>query len=224
MSLIVVPTQAIETRANWKTADIAKRTAEWFLQVGDEDVAEIDAAHQAFKARKLPLEAMRKSDFPLPRFSGIAARALDMLENGPGFFLIRGFPVARYSKADARAAHQRKADRGAGLFRCDRGQPGIQFCHRFPARRSAAHQQPHRHARPHRLRGLAGRRSHEASLAHVDRGAQQPALVPIACAYLQGSASGRGARRIPVENPRQDRIRDQRKVGKRNDRHALGMI
>lgn len=105
MSQIVVPTKPIESPANWKSADIAKRASEWFLQLSDEDIAEIDAAQKAWKARKAPLETMQKSDFPLPRFSKIGARALDMLENGPGFFLMRGFPVERYSKEDARMVY-----------------------------------------------------------------------------------------------------------------------
>ena len=105
MSQIIVPTQPIETSANWKSADIAKRSAEWFLQLSHEDIAEIDGAQKAWKARNVPLETMQKSDFPLPGFSKVAARALDMLENGPGFFLMRGFPVERYSKDDARMVY-----------------------------------------------------------------------------------------------------------------------
>ena len=75
MSPIVVPTQAIESCANWKSAAIARRSAEWFLQLSDEDVAEIDSAYAAFKASNVPLESMQQADFPLPRFSRIAARA-----------------------------------------------------------------------------------------------------------------------------------------------------
>ena len=105
MSEIVVPTQPIESPANWKSADIAKRSSEWFLELTDADVAEIDAAHRAWKARNQPLETMQKADFPLSRFAKHAERALDMLESGPGFFLMRGFPVERYSKADARAVY-----------------------------------------------------------------------------------------------------------------------
>ena len=44
MSQIVVPTQAIESSANWKSAAIVKRAAEWFLQLGD-------AAHKAGAVR-----------------------------------------------------------------------------------------------------------------------------------------------------------------------------
>ena len=51
MSQIVVPTQPIESSANWKSAAIVKRAAEWFLQLGDADVAEIDAAHKAGAVR-----------------------------------------------------------------------------------------------------------------------------------------------------------------------------
>ena len=102
MSQIIVPTKPIETPANWNSAEIVKRSSDWFLQLSVEDIAEIDAAQKNWKARNAPLETMQKSDFPLPRFAKIAERALDMLENGPGFFLMRGFPVERYSKEDAR--------------------------------------------------------------------------------------------------------------------------
>jgi len=105
MSDIVVPTQPVEGPANWKSADIAKRSNEWFLQLSDADVAEIDAAQKAWKARNQPLETMQKADFPLPRFAKIAERAIDMIEKGPGFFLIRGFPVESYSKDDARVVY-----------------------------------------------------------------------------------------------------------------------
>jgi hypothetical protein len=102
---IEVPTRPIEGPASWKTADIEKRGSEWFLQLTDADIADIEAAFRSWKAKGLPLEKMTKEDFPSSRFARIGERALDMLENGPGFFLIRGFPVEKYSKADARALY-----------------------------------------------------------------------------------------------------------------------
>jgi hypothetical protein len=102
---IQVPTRPLEGPANWKSAEIAGRTSEWFLQLGDSDVSDIDAAFRAWKTQNRPLESMTKEDFPAQRFARIAERALDMLENGPGFFLLRGFPVEKYSKDDARALY-----------------------------------------------------------------------------------------------------------------------
>jgi hypothetical protein len=99
------PSRPIESKANWKSADIVKRKPEWLLQLAPAEVADIHEGYAAFKAKGMPLEGMRKEDFPLQRFGRIAGMALEMLENGPGFFLIRGFPVEGYSKADARAIY-----------------------------------------------------------------------------------------------------------------------
>jgi hypothetical protein len=99
------PTQPIQSPAAWKSAEIAKRSSEWLLQLDAQDIDEIHKAYAAFKAKGMPLQDMRKEDFPLERFAKIGERAQDMLENGPGFFLIRGFPVETYSKADARAIY-----------------------------------------------------------------------------------------------------------------------
>ncbi len=105
MSSITVPTQPIQSPAAWNAAEIAKRSSEWLLQLDAADVADIEAAHRAWQAKNQPLEKMQKADFPSPRFARIAERALKMIENGPGFFLIRGFPVERYSKEDARTIY-----------------------------------------------------------------------------------------------------------------------
>lgn len=96
------PQSPIQSPAAWKSAEIAKRQSEWLFELAPEDVAEIEATYRAFKAKGIPLEQMTREDFPLPRFAGIAAKALDAMEKGPGFFLIRGFPVERYSKQEAR--------------------------------------------------------------------------------------------------------------------------
>ncbi|MSQ70461.1 MAG: taurine catabolism dioxygenase TauD [Betaproteobacteria bacterium] len=94
----------IDTRADWKSAELSARDG-WILDLGAEDIAEIDAALQSVKARGIALSAMQMADFPLARFPRIAARALDELETGSGIFLIRGFPAARYAVADLRCIY-----------------------------------------------------------------------------------------------------------------------
>lgn len=102
---VKAPSSPIRSAAAWKSAEIAPRSAEWLLELTAAEIADIESGFKAFKDSGKPLQEMRKEDFPLERFARIAGRAMEMLENGPGFFLIRGFPVEKYSKADARAIY-----------------------------------------------------------------------------------------------------------------------
>jgi hypothetical protein len=96
--------QPVQSPADWTSAELAPR-GDWLQTLAAADIAEIDAAYRAFRASGAALAAVRKDDFPMPRFARIAARALDALEAGPGMFMIRGFPIERHSVADARAIY-----------------------------------------------------------------------------------------------------------------------
>ncbi len=95
---------AIVSPADWKSADLGAR-GDWLCRLDEGDIAEIDEAYRRFKAERLPLERATRADFPAPRFARIASRALDALEEGPGMFMIRGFPLDRYGLEDARAIY-----------------------------------------------------------------------------------------------------------------------
>ena len=84
----------IESQADWRGADMARRK-DWVYRLTPEEIADIERAFRA--ARGIPLAELRKEDFPLDRFGAIAERGLELLENGPGMFLIRGFPTERYA-------------------------------------------------------------------------------------------------------------------------------
>ena len=96
--------QPVQSPADWTSEALARR-GDWLCPLDPQDIAEIDAAFRAFRASGKDLAAVRKEDVPMPRFTRIAARALDALEAGPGMFMIRGFPVERYAVADARAIY-----------------------------------------------------------------------------------------------------------------------
>jgi hypothetical protein len=90
--------------AGWNATELQRR-GDWQHRFGDAEVAEIDAALRSFHSSGLALERMRREDFPLPRFEPVARRLLEALENGPGVFLIQGFPVERYSTAELRTVY-----------------------------------------------------------------------------------------------------------------------
>ena len=89
----------IESQADWRGADMARRE-DWVYRLTPEEIADIERAFRA--ARGIQLAELRKEDFPLDRFGAIAERALELLENGPGMFLLRGFPIERYATPDLR--------------------------------------------------------------------------------------------------------------------------
>ena len=91
----------IESPANWQSAALAAR-GDWLYRLDADDIAELDAAYRAFKASGVSLAAVRRENFPAPRFARLAERALEALEQGPGMFMIRGFPKDRYTDDEAR--------------------------------------------------------------------------------------------------------------------------
>jgi hypothetical protein len=97
-----VPTaRAIASPADWRGREIAARS-DWTHELSAPEISELDAAFRAARASGLGFAGLTAENFAVPHFAAIAARALDVLENGPGLFLIRGFPAARYAPADLR--------------------------------------------------------------------------------------------------------------------------
>ena len=115
MSLILK--DKITGPAAWKGPDIAADPS-WLYHFTPEDIAVIDAALATLKSRGRAFPAFGAVDFPvdalLPRLRAWA----DELENGRGFKLLRGLPVARYSDAEINAVTY-----GLGLYL---GQPVCQ--------------------------------------------------------------------------------------------------
>src|SRR5690349_6614423 len=92
---------AIEGRPAWTGAEMAHHT-DWVRHLQPGEIAEIDAALAITKARGARLFTMTRDDFPLPRLGATLAALREELEDGRGFQLLRGLPVARYSLDDAR--------------------------------------------------------------------------------------------------------------------------
>jgi hypothetical protein len=83
----------------WRAADL-DRDKSWCVTLTPPQIAEIDAALHACKARGLTLPRIGREDFPLPSLDPVLRRAVADLRDGRGVFLLRGFPVAAYSMED----------------------------------------------------------------------------------------------------------------------------
>src|SRR5574342_1393963 len=83
----------------WRGADMARAT-EWIRAVSTPAAAELDAALRGLERRGLAWPRFGCDDFPLPTFSRELGSALEELEHGRGFVLLRGIPVGRYTPAE----------------------------------------------------------------------------------------------------------------------------
>ncbi len=94
----------IEGPAAWRAPEMSERT-DWIHVLGETEIAEIEAAFHWTRERNIPLAKIEREDFPAPRFAALCERVRDMIENGPGIFLIRGFPAQRYDMSALRAIY-----------------------------------------------------------------------------------------------------------------------
>jgi hypothetical protein len=92
----LVSTQRILGPCAWRGADLAGDDS-WIHVLSPQAIDEIDRALATVKARGLTFPDFGADDFPLPRLDADLRRHADELENGRGFLLLRGLPVARYT-------------------------------------------------------------------------------------------------------------------------------
>lgn len=83
----------------WKAADLRDR-AELTFELEACHLRALDRALRVARATGRSLETLGRDDFPLEDIAADIARILDEVQNGRGFVLLRGFPVARYSRED----------------------------------------------------------------------------------------------------------------------------
>lgn len=97
MSLILK--EKVTGAAAWRGSELAGDDS-WVYPLSDTALHLIDQALNAVKARGLAFPNFSKDDFPIHALSDDMQRYAEELENGKGFLLLRGLPIARYSEAD----------------------------------------------------------------------------------------------------------------------------
>jgi Taurine catabolism dioxygenase TauD, TfdA family len=86
----------IRDKSAW-TADEHRGNTDWLYELTNSDLAEIDNAVRAVTAAGLVPPNFGPKDFVVPEFGRRLASLANDLENGRGFFLLRGLPVDKYS-------------------------------------------------------------------------------------------------------------------------------
>ena len=93
--------QALEGRFVW-CGDELRRDDRWVRALTSAQLAELDCALAAAKARGRTWETVAKEDFPLTGTADLLARVAEDLEDGRGVVKLTGLPVARYDEAELR--------------------------------------------------------------------------------------------------------------------------
>src|SRR5271169_4720111 len=91
--------------AAWIGADMKKREAEWTCRLSSAEIAEIEAAGKAVRARGLDIAEIRREDFPLPTLGPVLDRLRAEVLDGRGFVLLRGVPVEDRPIAESAALY-----------------------------------------------------------------------------------------------------------------------
>jgi hypothetical protein len=87
--------------AAWLGAELARRPESWTRRLAPAEIAELEAALRAVRARGLALGETRREDFPLPTLAPVVAGWAREILGGRGFLLLRGLPVARWGDEDS---------------------------------------------------------------------------------------------------------------------------
>jgi hypothetical protein len=99
------PRPLVEGPSAWIGADLRRRPETWIYTLAPAELAEIDVATAAVRARGLDIAEIGRADFPLPTLGPALDRLREDVLNGRGFVLLRGLPVEGRPIAHSAAAY-----------------------------------------------------------------------------------------------------------------------
>jgi len=85
----------------WIGSEMRQRETDWVYRFSPAEVAELEAAGAAVRARGLDLAEITRADFPLPTLGPVLDRLRGEVLEGRGFVLLRGLPVEGRPLADS---------------------------------------------------------------------------------------------------------------------------
>jgi hypothetical protein len=92
-----VPMQPVVDPAAWVPESLGP-VQDWAYRISDEDQEELLAAVAEFRTRRLPLPAVSRDNFPLPKLAGVLAEIHRELIDGRGMVMMQNFPVERLDR------------------------------------------------------------------------------------------------------------------------------
>ena len=100
-----LPPGPIGGPAAWKGPEIDRRRDAWLREFTEAELAELDAAVREHFAAGREMGDITPATFRLPTLSKTLEKVLDSVLHGVGFTLLRGFPIQRYTTAEAAVAY-----------------------------------------------------------------------------------------------------------------------
>jgi hypothetical protein len=91
----------MQAQKGWVAEDL-KNTSEWIHHLTAPELQALDAALGSAKKAAQTFETLTKQNFPLQALRPTFDRVLQELENGLGFFVMRGLPAENYTKDELR--------------------------------------------------------------------------------------------------------------------------
>ncbi|MSP82159.1 MAG: hypothetical protein EXQ94_04280 [Alphaproteobacteria bacterium] len=95
----VVHRQRINHPSAWKSSDFSGPD-DYAFDLGPSHIRAFDEALAAIHAKGLTLDTVEREHFAVPTIEGQLADLRGILVDGRGFFLLRGFPLGRYSQSE----------------------------------------------------------------------------------------------------------------------------
>ena len=100
----MIPQSPVTSPAAWLALEQQSRS-DWIYVLSSEEKADLDNAIRAYCAKAEALTEVSAADYPLPRLGPAIRGWMRELDDGRGFILVRGFPVADYSDDEAAFAY-----------------------------------------------------------------------------------------------------------------------
>ena len=98
MTFELPPMEPFADARTWKGADLMQDTGQWLLQLGAEDIADLEQAANHYLSLGRDVGEITAADFPLQSFDAHLKALGPKLVDGIGFEVIRGLPIERYSR------------------------------------------------------------------------------------------------------------------------------
>ena len=93
-----LPPASINSPAAWLGTGMARRQAQWLIQLSATAIAELETAAHHYLALGKDIGEISARDFPLGPFAAHLQALQQKLLHGDGFEVLRGLPIERYSQ------------------------------------------------------------------------------------------------------------------------------
>jgi len=92
------PDESVRSPAAWHGDTMRKQEDLWHMRLDDAEIEELDRALAEIEDRGVPIEAVDRTNLPLPRLSKRIAAWRDELLRGRGFIVVSGLPVESWGE------------------------------------------------------------------------------------------------------------------------------